>query len=221
MGADLDQDKQRKFLEHLTQGDGYKVKPGKWFSYATVSRDLYEGIKRLLIKLGYYPNLIPHKTQTSKTGTYFKVDYRINPQAPWAYYDEKYFCTPIKEISEEDYSGKVYNLEVQDDESYVSPSATLHNCHPPFFHPNWKGMDPGKIAKSPDTPDPPTRRKMAIEWIDREIISRILKLDYEELVVTADHPLSHPGDERGFIQELESSRSPQEYQVFLATDVRK
>jgi len=84
----------------------------------------------------------------------------------------------------------------------------LQESHPPFFHPDWKGMDPGQINKSPNTPDPPTRRRMAVEWIDREIISRILKLNYEELVITADHPLSHPGDEREFIQELESGRSP-------------
>jgi len=97
----------------------------------------------------------------------------------------------------------------------------LMESHPPFFHPDWKGMDPGQINKSPNTPDPPTRRRMAVEWIDREIISRILKLNYEEFVITADHPLAHPGDEREFIQELEEGRSPQKYQVFLATDIRR
>lgn len=96
----------------------------------------------------------------------------------------------------------------------------LQESHPPYFHPDWKGVSAGEINKSPRTPDPPTRRKMAIEWIDSAIISKILQLDYHELVITADHPLSHPGDEREFIQELESSRSPQKYQVFLATDIR-
>jgi len=91
--------------------------------------------------------------------------------------------------------------------------------HPPFFHPNWKGMEPGKINKSPETPDPPTRRKMALEWIDHEIIGKLLKQNYDELVVTADHPLKHPGNELEFVKKLEEGKDPEEFQVFIATDI--
>jgi len=95
----------------------------------------------------------------------------------------------------------------------------LMESHPPFFHPNWKGMEPGKINKSPETPDPPTRRKMAVEWIDYEIIGRLLKQNYDELVVTADHPLKHPGNELEFVKSLEGGKDPEEFQVFIATDI--
>lgn len=63
--------------------------------------------------------------------------------------------------------------------------------HPPYFHPDWKGVKPGDINKRDDIPEPPERRKMAVEWVDREIIGRILDYDFDQLVVCGDHALEH------------------------------
>lgn len=63
--------------------------------------------------------------------------------------------------------------------------------HPPFYHPQWKGVKPSQINKRKDLPDPDTRRKMSVEWIDQKIIGRILKYDYEQFVIVSDHPLKH------------------------------
>ncbi len=47
--------------------------------------------------------------------------------------DENYVYLPIKEIEIFDYSGSVYNLEVEEDNSYVTPAAAVHNCMTPWF----------------------------------------------------------------------------------------
>src|SRR3989338_2958311 len=47
--------------------------------------------------------------------------------------DENYAYLPIREIIEEEYTGPVFNLEVDIDNSYVSEFATVHNCWTPWF----------------------------------------------------------------------------------------
>jgi len=47
--------------------------------------------------------------------------------------DDSYIYLPIRDITKEEYNGKVYNLEVENDNSYVSEFATVHNCWTPWF----------------------------------------------------------------------------------------
>ncbi len=47
--------------------------------------------------------------------------------------DKNYAYLPIRSIEKEEYKGKVYNLEVENDNSYVCDFATVHNCWTPWF----------------------------------------------------------------------------------------
>lgn len=47
--------------------------------------------------------------------------------------DKDYAYLPVKNIIREKYQGKVYNLEVKDDNSYVCDFAIVHNCWTPWF----------------------------------------------------------------------------------------
>jgi PHP family Zn ribbon phosphoesterase len=47
--------------------------------------------------------------------------------------DEKYAYLPIKDIVRLPYEGEVYNLEVENDHSYVTEFAAVHNCWTPWF----------------------------------------------------------------------------------------
>jgi len=47
--------------------------------------------------------------------------------------DEKYIYIPVRDIEIEDYEGEVYNLEVENDNSYLSEFAAIHNCMTPWF----------------------------------------------------------------------------------------
>ncbi len=47
--------------------------------------------------------------------------------------DENYAYLPVRKIEIKDYTGEVYNLEVEEDNSYVSEFACVHNCWTPWF----------------------------------------------------------------------------------------
>jgi len=50
----------------------------------------------------------------------------------YGWFDGAYFYLPIIRIGKEPYDGIVYNLEVEEDSSYVTESGTLHNCFTPW-----------------------------------------------------------------------------------------
>ena len=43
---------------------------------------------------------------------------------------DDYFLTPIKKIKIIKFSGKVYNFEVEEDNSYIANNLAVHNCMP-------------------------------------------------------------------------------------------
>ncbi len=45
-----------------------------------------------------------------------------------AFYEDGYVWAPINEVLQEEYKGLVYNLEVEDDNSYVVQNVIVHNC---------------------------------------------------------------------------------------------
>ncbi len=47
--------------------------------------------------------------------------------------DKNYIYMPIRKISTKDYEGEVFNLEVEEDNSYITEFATVHNCWTPWF----------------------------------------------------------------------------------------
>lgn len=47
--------------------------------------------------------------------------------------DENYIYLPIRRIRRRNYKGKVYNLEVEKDNSYTTEFACVHNCWTPWF----------------------------------------------------------------------------------------
>jgi len=59
-----------------------------------------------------------------------KFKTKINRRKCWL--DENFFYLPITKIESKDYKGKVFNLEVEDDNSYISEALAVHNCWTPF-----------------------------------------------------------------------------------------
>ncbi|MDP3026399.1 MAG: hypothetical protein Q8N63_01735 [Nanoarchaeota archaeon] len=56
---------------------------------------------------------------------------KINRKHGWV--DENYIYLPVRKIDIKNYRGEVYNLEVNEDNSYVSEFACVHNCWTPWF----------------------------------------------------------------------------------------
>lgn len=55
---------------------------------------------------------------------------------------EHYRYAPVTSISRRTFNGQVYNLSVEDDESYICNGVVVHNCTCPplmLYHPKWQG----------------------------------------------------------------------------------
>ncbi len=60
-----------------------------------------------------------------------QFNYKTKIKHGWI--DKDHVYLPVRDIEEKDYKGPVYNLEVEDDNSYVTEFATVHNCWTPWF----------------------------------------------------------------------------------------
>jgi len=66
-----------------------------------------------------------------KTPSFKKFNTKLTRRHGWI--DKKNIYIPVRDIETENYQGEVYNLEVEDDNSYLSEFAAVHNCMTPWF----------------------------------------------------------------------------------------
>jgi len=66
-----------------------------------------------------------------KTPEFKKFNYKLKRRHGWI--DKKNIYLPVQDIEVKNYKGKVYNIEVEEDNSYLSEFATVHNCMTPWF----------------------------------------------------------------------------------------
>ena len=71
------------------------------------------------------------KFQLLKTPEFKKFNYKTIRRNGWI--DKNYIYLPVREIEKKFYEGEVYNLEVEEDNSYVTEFACVHNCWTPWF----------------------------------------------------------------------------------------
>ncbi len=147
------------FLNGYFDGDGcFFEDEGKscFCSMSSVSEILIDELKNLFMKLGILPNKSIHQhnfkskicgrdvnvktkftltisgQQTEKVLNIFKINSKyFNSIKRYNRFFETdmYWFIPITEITEEYYEGLVYNLEVEDDHSYlVNGGLSAHNC---------------------------------------------------------------------------------------------
>jgi len=58
---------------------------------------------------------------------------KYNKGIKYGWIDDTYIYLPIYNIEIKNYKGEVYNLEVEEDNSYTCEFATVHNCWTPWF----------------------------------------------------------------------------------------
>ena len=130
----LPKSKLKYLLESYINGDGYRE--GKTLHAVTISEKLSEGIKIIAEKMGYKVGIYLYGPANSTTmnisGRHPQFRIRINTEQKrkWDKHwrEEIYSFAKIKEIKKGKYSGKVYNFEVDNDESYVTEIGAVHNC---------------------------------------------------------------------------------------------
>jgi len=68
-----------------------------------------------------------------KVGPHLAISQVLLTKFHYGWANKKYFYIPIRKISRKKYAGEVRNLETDEDNSYLSPCATFHNCWTPWF----------------------------------------------------------------------------------------
>lgn len=147
----LPKEKQKHIIYGLWKGDGYinlkRKNPRAGFS--TISRQLAQQLKVLLLRQGIIPSLYVEEEKTVKN-VHHKQTYRIHigqkdsllklcdilgmkwdtkkfsQRKSWI--ENGHLYTPITRIEIKRYKGLVYNLEVEGARSFVTNNITLHNC---------------------------------------------------------------------------------------------
>ena len=118
----------KSYIQALLNGDGHKIKNG--FEITTKSRQLANDIVIALIRLGEKPRISRYKDNVAyKVGWSKGVKKNGNhSNKSWWSKDKKNIFFLISDVSMEKYNGNVYNFSVEEDESYVTWGATVHNC---------------------------------------------------------------------------------------------
>jgi len=131
---------EKEVFDCLMKGDGCikteaSHKRQHLLSYATVSQSLAYQVQLLAHSLGYTAGISKRVSSPSqiqgraiKPGEYYTI--QINqPKEATKMGIHKYSVSGyVKEITREQYTGRVYNLSVLGDESYVVCGRSVHNC---------------------------------------------------------------------------------------------
>jgi len=122
--------KQNMLYEGYFTGDGYVDPLGNRIT-ATISRELANQVHIILLRLGRCAGIrqIKRKRYTIKNKDQYWVSWkskRLNNTKSKIY--EDYVVSSIQSFKESEINGNVYNLEVEDDESYVAENTIVHNC---------------------------------------------------------------------------------------------
>ncbi len=135
--------KQKILLEAIYKGDGYETKLGdrtktSRHNITIVSRTLSEQLLDILLRVGYFPSRSSEEEKYDKKGVHhqrtFTISWSLDPETAkhhHKYNDEDgstYWILPVLKTKKEKFSGKVYNLTVEKDHSYVANNFAVANC---------------------------------------------------------------------------------------------
>ena len=130
----LSESERRAFLEGYLSGDGSDT--GIMQCLSSVSKALAVGIRTLAVALGYVPGLYTSQNRDVIEGR--KVNVRRTYSVHWRHEVQQshrrhfvkgsHLFTPIYEIKDDDALTEVFNLSVEEDESYVADGIVVHNC---------------------------------------------------------------------------------------------
>ncbi|NBQ16755.1 hypothetical protein EBU24_00365 [bacterium] len=122
--------------EGLIDSDGYKSK--RSISVTTISPMLAYGIARIIRRLfgqaaGFYfnkksPTCIIEGRTVNQKSNYDIKKYNVGNKKGLSFSENGFVWTPIRKISEDKKTERVFNLSVDGDESYVANSFVVHNC---------------------------------------------------------------------------------------------
>jgi geranylgeranyl pyrophosphate synthase len=122
--------KQAQIIEGFFRGDGHKIKKRKYL--VTISKILANQLWIVLHRLGKKPAIQKIKAPGKKC--VYRISISTSNEVSKNFYLDNYLFTPISKIHKKNYTGYVYNLEVENYSSYIANKVAVHNCE--LLH-NW------------------------------------------------------------------------------------
>ncbi len=175
------------FLNAYIEGDGHRYANGKT-SVTTISANLAYGVAYLALKLGYLPSLYENTLPSQK-----KIQGRSVQQAErqftvvW-YTDqsvqrrwretEDYHLVPLREITREDFTGDVYNMEVDEEHNYLANFFLVKNCQ------NWDISQTLRDADAGSLPQHVTPEQIVA--IAQRTGAQLIGSSYNEPLITSE-----------------------------------
>ena len=177
----------RAFLDAYVDGDGHRYPTGK-VSSTTVSRTLAYGIAALALRLGLFPSVY----ESAATGDGLIQGRRVK-RAPRQYsvvwYEQggrrrrlevvgDHYLVPIRSVDREAFDGDVYNMEVDEEHSYLAGLVGVANCQ------NWLTS---QALRDPDVRAAPQEiapAEIVQAALDRS--ARIVTSTYNEPLITSE-----------------------------------
>jgi pyruvate formate lyase activating enzyme len=179
-------DQIRAFLDAYVEGDGHRY-PGGKVSVTTVSPALANGISLLVLRIGCLPSV--YTTATSGPGTVqgrfvqraptqHSVVWYANPITRRAAQTAGNHLVPLRGVERETYDGDVYNMEVEDEHSYLAGFFAVSNCQ------NWVTS---QALRDPSAVSPPQEITPAeLVRLAGEHRARIVTSTYNEPLITSE-----------------------------------
>lgn len=143
----LDAEHKKALLEGWIDADGHDVERG--WAAVTTSRLLAVGMARLARECIGHVNMTcvnPPKTKVIEGRTvnqrpWFRLTYQEPKRTPVAFHDEHGTWTQAHTAVPTGRTEMVFNISVQDDESYVADGVVVHNCQPVSLAGRRRGQD--------------------------------------------------------------------------------
>lgn len=113
------------FLYGYFSSDGCYTK-NNLYQATSVSKELIYGIGQCIAKVYKRPFRV---YKNKRKPTIYVISFKISGhKQDKAFYEDGYIWCPIKSVTKFDYDGLVYNMEVENDNSYTVQNVIVHNC---------------------------------------------------------------------------------------------
>lgn len=178
------------FLDGYLAGDGHKRKDRNEVMFCTASEQMGLGLALLVARVEHIVPSVYKRVDTRKESFSDTFCYQFSPRSAKQSVVNDKICTHIKSILKEDTDIEVFNIEVEDDNSYTVSNVIVHNCQDVSIAGNQKGIVAGQTrsgllyealriieAKKPS---------YAICENVKNLVSKKFKADFDNLLAILD-----------------------------------
>jgi pyruvate formate lyase activating enzyme len=175
------------YLDAYLDGDRHRT-PRGGVSAATVSRQLALGVAWLALRTGRFPAIRVKRQmregqilgrKVRRAPYVFWLDWLADSaKRRWLRQDARYYYLPIRAVRTRSYDGWVYNLEVEEDHSYLAQFVATHNCQNALT---------SQALRDPAMGTPPREIGPAeVVATAKRVGARILTSTYNEPLITSE-----------------------------------